>query len=76
MDRFQGDDGFFSIDVIEEGNYFISVSAIGYHKESTEIFQLNKGNSPLNIESIIVRENVEQLDEVVVRRKAHVRAKN
>ena len=57
---------FFSIDVSEEGNYFISVSAIGYHRESTKVFQLNKSNSPLNIGSIIARENVEQLSEVVI----------
>lgn len=60
------DEGLFSIDVSEAGNYFISVSAIGYHKESTKVFQLNKTNSPLNIGSIIARENVEQLSEVVV----------
>jgi len=60
------DDGFFSIDVSEEGNYFISVSAVGYHKESTKVFQLNKSNSPFNTGSITARENVEQIGEVVV----------
>lgn len=60
------EDGFFSIDMREEGNYFISVSAIGYLTESTKVFQLNKDTSPLNIGSLIARENVEQLSEVVV----------
>jgi len=59
-------EGLFTIEVREEGYYFISVSAIGYLKESTKVFQLNKSNSPLSIEDIIARENVELLNEVVV----------
>ena len=60
------DDGFFSIEMKEAGDYFISVSAVGYFTESTKVFHLNKNNSPLTIGSIIARENVEQLGEVVV----------
>jgi len=58
--------GVFSIDVSQEGNYFISVSAIGYEDASTKVFNLNKNNSPLNIGAINAPEKSEQLNEVVI----------
>ena len=60
------DDGFFSIDISEEGSYFISVSAVGYYKETTNVFQLNKNNSPIDMGIITARENIELLSEVEV----------
>lgn len=60
------DAGFFTIDVSEEGFYFISIKAIGYHREITKVFQLNKNNSPIDVGIITAEENVELLNEVIV----------
>ena len=64
--QLSNDAGFFTIDVSEEGFYFISVSAVGYHKETTKVFQVNKSNSPVNIGSITVHANFKLLSEVIV----------
>lgn len=59
-------DGHFIIDVKDSGNYFISVSSMGYKEVLTPIFHLSRNNSPLNAGRIITAEKIEELDEVVV----------
>jgi len=64
--QFSGTDGAFSLDADEAGEYLISVSAVGYQKQLTEVFPLTTNNSPFTIGKILVSESVEQLNEVVV----------
>ena len=59
--------GYFSIATDEEGLFFVSVSAVGFHTETMQVFKLGKSNSPLDLGNITVRENVELLNEVVVK---------
>jgi Carboxypeptidase regulatory-like domain len=58
--------GLYSISVPEPGSYFISISAVGFVKESSKVFQLNKSNSPYQVGEIVARENVSELGEVIV----------
>lgn len=61
-----GDDGSFLIDVNEAGSYFVRVSALGYDDVSTDIFELNRANSPVDHGTIRAVEKVEKLNEVII----------
>ena len=62
-----GEDGSFTFNVHEAGQYFITVSSIGYQSKSTEEFELNRNTSPLKVDPIIPQENASTLAEVVVK---------
>src|SRR5687768_266289 len=61
-----GHDGSFSINVSEAGRYFVPVSALGYDDVSTDNFELNKNNSPLDKGTIRAIEKTQSLKEVVI----------
>lgn len=60
------DDGSFQIDVNSRGNYFVSISAIGYRDVSTNVFNLDESSSPVDHGPIVVIEKMEELSEVIV----------
>jgi len=60
------DNGVFLIEGIPEGKSNLFIQYIGYKTYTTEI-NITKGNRKLNLEKIELEEDVESLDEVVVR---------
>ncbi len=60
------ENGIFNIDGIPEGKSHLSIQYIGYKTYDTEI-EISKGNRKIELGRIELEENIEALDEVVIR---------
>ncbi len=60
-------DGIFTIELKDEGSYFVSVTAVGYQTHHTPVFKLHSSYQHHDIGKVVVQEKVEQLNEVVVK---------
>ncbi len=58
--------GAFSFEAISQGKYFIESTFIGYEKKQTAAFKYN-GNSALGMPTIILKEEAQQLEDVVIK---------
>ena len=63
--------GNFIIKCKNEGEYFISVSYIGYNKYETEAFKLSSEQKQITLPRIVMEENKQLLSEVVVVGRKH-----
>lgn len=61
--------GEFSLDVVPEGNYYITYSYLGYEKQSSTIFTIKKDHSSIDLGELYLMPSVQNLDEVVVKGK-------
>lgn len=60
------DTGHFSISISDPGKYLVSATSIGYKELFTEVFHLNKNNSPMDLGRLVTGEDVMELGEVVI----------
>jgi len=58
--------GNYEFDNVALGRYLISATMVGYQKAFSAIFELNEGQAPLTIPSLLVAENTQTLQEVKV----------
>lgn len=68
--QFSDENGFYSFEVESEGDYFISISAVGYHKVFSHTFSLHSNNSPYDLEPITASDKTEELEEITVTAEA------
>lgn len=61
--------GYFTIDNIPTGKYFITVSYVGYYKEKTNILEISGQNKTFNIKEITLKVDVKNIEEVIIQAK-------
>jgi len=59
-------DGYYELAGIKEGNYILESYMVGYAKSYSPVLSVGSGDD-INVESIILDEDVQQLDEIVVK---------
>lgn len=59
-------EGFFEIDGIEEGNYYLRVSNIGYETSTNPVFTISRVKYVTNFQEIILKQGIKSLTEITV----------